>query len=210
MITQFKLFENKGKWIGPFYHGSGVVFDKFSLEKSFEKESKSKYYHVLNYLGFHFTPDKNMALRLFSKEPEFVVYTVKIKVNKTLKMKESEIVREMLKWGHENGLIEDELSVRTGHPIPKSIPFKIMIHAPYWELTKMDREYYPTSLNSFLLEDKKIDKKKLALGYKQHLIEQGYDSIEYMNEIEWSQDRRWDWIVFDDNQVKIINIYKEK
>ena len=85
-----------------------------------------------------------------------------------------------------------------------------MNYTPYWSLTNTDREYFPISLNSFLLEDKKIDKKKLALGYKQHLIEQGYDSIQYMNEIEWAGDRRWDWIVFDDNQIKIINIYKEK
>ena len=32
-----------------------------------------------------------MALRLFSKEPDFVVYTVKIKINKTLKMKDFKV-----------------------------------------------------------------------------------------------------------------------
>lgn len=210
MITQFKIFENKGEWIEPLYHGGGVLFDKFSLEKLSEKENKSQYYHILNYLGFHFTPDKNMALRLFSKEPDFVVYTVKVKVNKTLKMKESDVVRDMLKWGHENGIVGDKLYVKTVMGIEKEYDFKILVNSPYWSLTRHDREYYPISLNSFLLEDKKIDKKKLALGYKQHLIDEGYDSINYMNEIEWAQDRRWDWIIFNDNQVKIINIYKEK
>lgn len=67
------------------------------------------------------------------------------------------------------------------------------------------------SINTCLWTDRNnlINKKKLALGYKQYLISEGYDSIKYLNEIEWKIDKRYDWIVFKNNQVKIINIYKE-
>jgi hypothetical protein len=115
----------------------------------------------------------------------------------------------MLKRGHENGIVDDKLYVRTAMGL-KEYDFNIMINAPYWSLTKFDRDYYSVSLNDFLLEDKKIDKKKLSLGYKQHLMKNGYDSINYMNEIEWPLERRWDWIVFDDKQIKILDVYKQK
>ena len=49
--------------------------------------------------------------------------------------------------------------------------------------------------------------KKLSLEYKKYLISQGYDSIEYLNEVEWSDEKRYDWIVFSNEQIKIIDTY---
>jgi len=190
MIINFKLFESKGKNIGPLYHGSGSIFKKFSDE---ELGGNSKDPHILNYLGFHFTPDFKMAERLFASAPNFVVYNVEITINKTLKIIEGDLVREMLKWGAENNYFDT-----------KKVNLEQLLNLRYDSETGQ-------SINTCLWTDRNrlIDKKKLALGYKQHLIELGYDSIKYLNEIEWKMDKRYDWIVFKNNQVKIINIYKE-
>ena len=190
MIVQFKLFESKGKVIGPLYHGSGSIFKKFSDE---ELGGNSKDPHILNYLGFHFTPDFKMADRLFASPPNFVVYTVEITINKTLKIIEGNLIREMLKWGGENDYFDT-----------KKVNLEQLLNLRYDSDTGQ-------SINTCLWTDRNnlINKKKLALGYKQYLISEGYDSIKYLNEIEWKIDKRYDWIVFKNNQVKIINIYKE-
>lgn len=196
MVTKFYIFEKKNNIVGPLYHGSGIVFDKFSNEKL---GSSRNVVHLMDFLGIHFTPDKKMAERLFSKPPNYVVYEVEIKVNKILKKRESQLVRDMLKWGGENDYVDKEF-----------IEKNYLLYRTYSNITPFDRENKIISLNHFLLEDNTFDKKKLTLDYKQYLIEQGYDSIHYLNEIEWSSDERWDWIVFNDNQIKIINIYKGK
>ena len=183
MITQFKIFENKDNIIEPLYHGSGKVFSKFSNKKLGVDN------HILSYLGFHFTPNKNLA-EVFAKEPEYVTYTVKIKVNKTLKIIEGNLVRNMLSWCGENNYFDT-----------KKVNLEQLLNLRYDSDTGQ-------SINTCLWTDRNtlINKKKLALGYKKHLIQQGYDSIEYLNEIEWSSDKRYDWIVFNNNQVEIINI----
>ena len=201
MITQFKIFENV-KTVGPLYHGSGFIFDKF-LDEKLGREKKQG--HPMDFLGFHFTPDFNMADKLFTRVPHFVVYTVEIKVENTLKIKESELIKNMLKWGGQNGYIDEKVYVYWGYR--EDLSYLLMF--PYYNLTPTERDTFKFSLNDFLLQDEKINKKKLSLAYKKYLIKQGYDSIQYMNEIEWSNDRRWDWIVFNDNQIKIINIYNQ-
>ena len=142
----------------------------------------------MDYLGFHFTPDKKMADRLFTKPPNPVIYKVEIIVNKTLKIIEGDLVRYMLSWGGENGYFDT-----------KKVNLKQLLRLRYESDSGQ-------SINTCLWTDRNriIDKKKLALGYKEHLIQQGYDSIQYLNEIEWAKDKRYDWIVFNSDQIRII------
>jgi len=180
--------EKLGRKIYPLYHGSGTLFDNFSPKTLGEDQ------HILSYLGYHFTPDYELADRLFTKPPNYVVYTIELKINKTLKIIEGDLVRDMLIWGSNNNFFDSS---------------KVDVT----RLTKM--KYYSSgddgTISTCLWVDKNriINKKKLALGYKKHLIKEGYDSIQYLNEIEWASDKRYDWIVFNSKQIKIINIYKK-
>lgn len=174
--------------ITPLYHGTNTIFDKFINDKLGQDN------HLLSYLGTHFTPNFNLAERVFAKYPHFVVYTVEIYVNKTLKTTESDLVKDMLIWGSKNNIYDTS-----------KVDLKELFKLPY-------DSPIGNSITTCLWADNNtvIKTKKLALGYKKHLIKQGYDSIEYLNEIEWSSDKRYDWIVFDSEQIKIINIYKQK
>ena len=98
MITDFKIFEKKGNNVGPLYHGSRYLFDVFKHHRL------GKDQHPLSYLGYHFTPDAVIA-RKFSKGPNFAFYEVEIIVNKTLKIKESDLVKNIIKFGCDRGYI---------------------------------------------------------------------------------------------------------
>ena len=100
MITKFDRYINEsvGKKIGPLYHGSDTLFDKFEFKKL------GKDNHPLSYLGYHFTPDEKIGKR-FAKKPDYAVYEVEIIVKETLKEKESELVKGIIEFGYENGLI---------------------------------------------------------------------------------------------------------
>ena len=189
MITQFYIFENKGNTIGPLYHGSDSVFNEFSSEKLGDDN------HLLSYLGCHFTPNFDMAQRLFARKPNPTVYTVEITVVNPLKITENRLVRNMIKWGYDNDYFDK-----------KKIDMSFVENSLYDSPNGGD-------LNTALWCDNGpnqiINKRKLSLGYKNNfLIPQGYDSIEYLNEIEWVRDKRYDWIVFNNNRVKIINRVK--
>ena len=173
------------KKITPLYHGSGLKFEKF--EPKFGDHN-----HILDYLGFHFTPDKEMAERLFCKPPNFVLYTVELSVNKTLKISESQLVKDILTWGYENNIYDTE-----------KVDLKRLLKLPY------DTDSICITSSLWSDNDRIINKKVLSFKYKEYLINQGYDSIEYLNEIEWKDKNRYDWIVFDSNQIKIINIYEQ-
>jgi len=190
MITEFKIFEKKGNVIGPLYHGSGHIFHEFSKEKLGSTKTDG---HIMDYLGFHFTPDKKMADRLFTKPPDPVIYKVEIIVNNTLKIIEGDLVRDMLSWGGENGYFDT-----------KKVNLEQLLKLRYESDSGQ-------SINTCLWTDRNkiIDKKKLALGYKAYLIQQGYDSIQYLNEIEWAKDKRYDWIVFDSDQIRITDVQKQ-
>ena len=188
IMLNFNNFINESKFnvIKDLYHGSGEIFNKF-LSKSLGEDE-----HLLSYLGFHFTPNFKLAERLFTKLPDFVVYTVEIKVKNTLKIIETKLVLDMLQYAYDNKLINQDIDIIAIKKLP----------------------YFNKHLNNDLLNwlyknPEKINKKKLSLEYKKYLISQGYDSIEYLNEVEWSDEKRYDWIVFNTNQIKIINIYKQ-
>lgn len=200
MIINFDNFlnenVNKKKIL---YHGSRYLFNKFSDEKLGSDE------HLLSYMGYHFTPDKKTA-KIFARKPEHAIYTVEIIFNKTLKIKESDLVRNILRWGYDNKYF----SLPTKSYVIDWIPpwlrsIDDLLSLPY-------HNHHKQSIMDELVDDKllSIPHKKLALGYKKYLMKQGYDSIKYLNEIEFDgfEPVRYDWIVFHPKQIKIINIFQ--
>jgi len=184
MIIDFKIFEKKGNVVGPLYHGSRYLFDTFRHHKLGSDK------HPLSYLGYHFTPDEKIA-RKFSKDPDFALYEVEITVNKVLKIKESNLVKSIIKYGYEHG-----------HRYLNRInDINYILKLPYMSFGE-------DSINGLLFDDDIWDSsevKRISKEYKNYLIQLGYDSIKYLNEVEYhSTPDRYDWIVFNSKQIKII------
>jgi hypothetical protein len=168
----------------PMYHGSRYIFDKFNLT------SIGKDNHPLSYLGHHFTKIKSVAAK-FAKRPEKNIYTVELYVNKTLKITESDLVGDILSYGYNNKYITlNDLNY--------------ILSLPY--TGKFGENSFLSALNDDELDN--IPFKKICTEYKKKLIEQNYDSIEYLNEVEVYDSKRYDWIVFNSNQIKILKIEK--
>lgn len=189
MITKFDRYINEsvGKKIGPLYHGSDTLFDKFEFRKL------GKDNHPLSYLGYHFTPDINLAIGHFAKSPDFAVYEVEINVKSPLIEKESELVKAIIEFGYDNGFIDYN---------PRYV-----LSLPYFSVG--DNSIMDSLIEGELSE---IPLKKIVSAYKKYLINEGYDSIQYLNEVEvydsdYGVNPRYDWIVFNSNQIKIINSY---
>ena len=179
MITNFKIFEKAT--IPNLYHGSRHLFNKFNQNEL----GKDK--HLLSYLGYHFTPNKGVANK-FAKRPDKVIYEVEITVNNTLKINEGDLVRNMLKWGDETGL----LNIKTEE-------LDELLKLPYHTISMNE-----DSIVDEMLDNNIVENKTLAFYYKSYLKIEGYDSIEYLNEIEFEE---WDWIVFNNDQIKIIETH---
>lgn len=165
----------------PLYHGSRRIFEEF-IENGDDG-------HFLSFLGFHFTKDQKTA-EIFARRPERVVYIVQTTVENPLKIKESDLVKNIMEWGGENGYVTQEI-------------LDIVRNRPYFSVNE--------DSISDILEEHELNIEKISKGYKEHLIQQGYDSIEYLNEIEFDEiPNRWDWIVFNSSQIEIIESYRLK
>lgn len=176
--------------IFPMYHGSRRIFDKF--------DQHGNDGHILSFLGFHFTPDKKTAER-FARKPEKMVYIVELTVKKTLRIKESDLIKSILKWGVENGYVNQNT-------------YNFAISKPYFSINNysiMDMFDKPSWFSG--LGGRNGSFKEFASRYKEYLISKGFDSIEYLNEIEFNETPdRWDYIVFGFSQIKIVDKYSTK
>ena len=189
MITEFKIFENM-KIVGPLYHGSRYSFDNFKQDV---EESDG---HLISYLGNHFTPSIKIARR-FARKPDFMLYTVEINVNSTLKITEGNLVREMLKWGYKKKYFDY-----------KEKDIKELISLPYTSISGIGNSITDELLDNDIVR-KFTPHFMLAENYKKDILEKKYDSIQYLNEIETDElSTRYDWIIFDPKNIKILN--KEK
>ena len=166
------------KKLFPLYHGSRRTFDEFI------KNGDDG--HFLSFLGFHFTDDKKIA-EIFARRPDRVVYIVQLTIENSLRIKESDLVKNIMKWGGENGYVTQEI-------------LDVVRNRPYFSVNE--------DSISDILEEHELKIEEISKGYKKYLIQQGYDSIEYLNEIEFdSMPNRWDWIIFNNIQIKIIDFY---
>lgn len=187
ILTKLNEYMNKGRVLFPMYHGSRRIFDKFSQHGNDG--------HILSFLGFHFTPDKKTAEK-FARKPEKIVYVVELTVSKTLRITESDLIRNILKWGLENGYVEQSA-------------YNLVINRPYFSASQssimdaFDAPFYSKGLGL-----RNGGFKEFGTKYKEYLISKGFDSIEYLNEIEFdTTPNRWDYIVFSPDQIKIVEKY---
>lgn len=191
--TGLKIIE-KSQEVSPLYHGTCLPFERFDKQFLGLKTGD-----IPSHLGYHFTPNKKLAASIFANDPHNDSYEhcryieVGIKVNKTLKTTEETLVKGILHWGIQEGIIterKDEL----------------------WELMQLPyvaNERKERSLTGTLNSDEwynnghpVIDYEALATRYlNEVLIPQGFDSIYYRNDIEWPEENRYDWIVFDESQI---------
>jgi len=174
------------------YHGSLSNFEKFDVSFLWKNISD-----LLSNLWFHFTEDKNLAERLFSVDYNNIdtigyLYTVEVDVFWEIEVRESELVLDMLSFGVENWLVTKTF-------------FNRIKNLHYWD------SFWHNSIIHKLYNNWKrktspnyIDKQNLALHYRDYLIKQGINVIKYKNEIEWSEDNRYDYIILNTKDIKII------
>lgn len=173
------------------YHGTTSKFKSFNKKKLGNKDN-----NIMSFLGFHFTPDYNMADRLFRKSANDEILECYLSIKNPFVCKESDAVKEALKLGYEKGYIDIE-----------SNNFDKLLNMEYFN-------NQDGGLANILAIDgyhaqrgweHQFDLKAIGLNYLKYLKSQGYDGIKYLNEIEWAQDERYDWIAFEPNQIKSVN-----
>jgi len=188
----FEVIE-KEQEITPLYHGTCIPFERF--DKQFLGSISGD---IPSHLGYHFTPNENLAKQIFANEPHkdsfenCRAYEVGIKVTKTLKTSESALVKDILRWGIEQNII-----------INKQEKLLQLLQHPYY--SSDEKVSIVGTLNSEEWEDKGvpyINYEILAIRYLNEVLRhQGFDSIQYINEIEWASENRYDWIIFDEAQI---------
>lgn len=172
MITKFQIHElfPNSKTIDKHrditvYHGSHNWFQDFDLRKL---SSNTK--DFLSMIGFHFTTDKKVAESFTKSYPKNhgQILTIYLHMNKTLKLTEHELVLGIIKYlmtkGHDFG------------------DFEKLKELVYYD-TVSDYTLYTELQNFFSYEDNEI--KRGVNNFKKNvLLKNGYDSIEYLNQIE--------------------------
>ena len=173
------------------YHGTSSKFKSFNKKKLGNKDN-----NIMSFLGFHFTPDYNMADRLFRKSVNDEILECYLSIKNPFVCKESDAVKEALKLGYEKGYIDIG-----------SNNFGKLLNMEYFN-------NQDGGLANILAIDgyhaqkgweHQFDLKAIGLNYLKYLKSQGYDGVKYLNEIEWAQDNRYDWIAFEPNQIKSVN-----
>ena len=186
---------NEKREISPVYHGTCVPFNQF--EKQFLGLKSGD---IPSHLGHHFTPSKKLASTIFANDPYEDSYEhcryiqVALKVNKTLKTTEEALVKTILKWGIDKKIIDK-----------KQKELEALMQLPYMGDQRKEKTLI-TELESDAWKSKGdplINYEVLAIRYLNEVLKpQGFDSILYQNGIEWPHEKRYDWIVFDNNQIE--------
>ena len=196
--TESKYFKN---WFGDskvvdengqplvVYHGTEENFDTFDRDKL-----GSKSMDIMSYLGFHFTPNKEMAERLFVRANADIM-PVYLNIQNPYIAKESELVKEALLYAKANNKIPSKVNLDKILKMPYfSQDGKSIINVLSDDASKI---YYD--------ETPLIDYKDITMDYLNHLKEQGFDGIKYINEIEWADENRFDYIAFEPEQIKSVS-----
>jgi len=188
MIKKYLEFINENKVKHWLYHGSSHKFDIFDFDKLGGDG------HPMSFLGVHFSEDEKIAEN-FINPPDYILYEVEISYNKFLIIKEGELVKNMIKYALDNKIIDQ--SIFTDDIL--SLSYHMGFQKP------TDR-----CITKSLISLPYKDSKKMSLEYKKILISKGFDCIKYINEIESPEIERYDWIVFNPEQIKIIESWSSK
>ncbi len=193
------------------YHGTCVPFKDLSTT-----HLGSEHPDFLSALGLHFTGDLSLAIEEFAdikkakfqyfmknkthsktdKDFDCRAYIVKVAAHKVLKIKESDLFRDILRYGFENGMI----NISKGE-------FDNIIGRMYWAEGYSGQFSLYADIEKRVLK-KEIDINKIATLYRQDKLK-SYDAVLYLNQIESPKDKRWDLIVWDISKVKVIDVIKE-
>ena len=167
------------------YHGSPSRFSDFDY-----RHLGSTKPDVMSLLGLHFSPDKNMSEALFAGRYGFV-YTCELVRGTTLKIDEGVLMRDVVKFGAANDLLG-------------TLSPALLLKLPYYELGAPKTMAY-TMIKA--VKARKFDAKALRDAYvNAKLVPLGIETVEYLNNIEWARDQRYDFAVMDQKNVKITDI----
>lgn len=172
------------------YHGTSASFTTFNKRKLGKEDL-----NIMSFLGFHFTPDKEMADRLFRKSANDKILECYLSIKNPYVAKESDMVKEALELGFEKGYID--LS---------SEKFKKIMALEYFNNTDGGLSNVLAMDGHYALKgwEHSFDLKAIGVNYLKYLKSQGYDGVKYLNEIEWASDERYDWIAFEPKQIKAV------
>lgn len=152
---------------------------------------------LLSNIGFHFTDDYKLAMNLFwydtNGSRQWYLYHIDIiEDNNYIEYTESELIKNILKFGVDTKLINKSY-------------YNSIINLPYWDnywndsiIKKLYNNWKRTTSKNF------INKKELANRFKENLLNKWIHIIKYKNEIEWSSDNRFDYIILKDSDINII------
>jgi hypothetical protein len=190
MITKFdihELFPNS-KTINTHrdittYHGSKKWFEDFD----FKKLGLNTDNDYLSNLGFHFTKSKRIA-KIFTNPSEGgQILTVYLHLNKTLKLTEHQLVLGIVKYGIAKGY-------------DYGYDYEYLKNLPYYNPEAEDSLYDN-------LENMPQNSNIIVRNFKKNiLLRNGYDSIEYMNQIETKDtgdEKRYDFIALKPEVIEV-------
>lgn len=196
MITKFDIHElfpnsqtiNKHRDI-TVYHGTAKYFDNFD----FKKVGTGTVNDYLSLLGIHFTEKFEIA-KSFIKQDKNTnrVLSCQLHLNKTLKLTEHELVLGIIKYGLSKGYTIGDYQDMSD--------FKEISKIPYY-----DRRMIKQDLHFYLSQNSVYPKKMVSEFKRNVLLKNGYDSIEYLNQIEKEQDiDRYDFISLIPNVIEVM------
>jgi len=170
------------------YHSSTVQIKEFDRSKLGTRTKD-----CLSYLGFHFSPNKEMVTGVISAQNVIPTY---LSIKNPYITKESDLVKEILHLANKNGKINHD-----------KIDFKALISLPYFSpeghqsiANVLQQDAWGSPFGK--KEKPIINYKEISNDFLSHLKSQGYDGIKYINEIDWSFENRYDYIAFEPNQIK--------
>ncbi len=195
LIQEAKKYKSAEEFIKaqgtPVYHGT---YEKGAIKFDKSKLGVNKPDFLSN-LGFHFTPDKKMADNLFAYDyggkGQGQTIEAVLNIKKPLKITETDLVKDIIRYGKEKGTI------------PKPTADELL-KRPLWGKTTdiKDITHYIYRVSKQSPEKARFNIKQVAQDYLENLKKQGYDGIQYKNEIEWAADNRYDFIAFEPSQIK--------
>ena len=174
------------------FHGSQKWFQEFD----FKKLGLYTSHDFLSNLGFHFTENKIVAEefskdRLSSKNYGQIL-TVHLHLDKTLKLTEHQLVLGIVKFGMEEGY-------DFGKGI--KVSYNKLSKMKYYDEEKIGHQETLYDILRYVFSSPK----KLVNDFKKNvLLNNGYDSIEYLNQIEKiGGKKRYDFIALIPDVIEV-------
>ena len=123
------------------------------------------------------------------------LYECYVNIRNPLKISEGDLVKNIIQFAYSNDYVSR-----------KKVNIKELMGMNYWPdllgAGGLYKEIYADLREP--VEKRVWDWDKIVPPYLENLRQKGYDGINYMNEIEWADDKRYDWIAFESTQIKSV------